>query len=397
MMNKNIEDIIKKAEQGDAHAQHLLAEHYIWGKYVNRDLDLYFKWNKLAAEQGHVESQRSVGRCYYNGFAVEQNYNEAVKWFKASGWYEKLGLCYLYGHGVEQNFEEAVKYFTEADDKEMLGECYLHGLGVERNINKTIELWETASEERTRYYNVMLKLGHLYGDGIEMEPNYEKALHWWYQLAINDSGEFGQEGAWAEAMYQLACYYYEGKGIKKSIKRALKCFKYTIDLFYDKKNHGEVWWEEYNRDKHVIESISRKIEGDISISDEPDFIIHARKILIKHGDMSIINKTKKAAQNGDKKAVEILQEFGIEFTAPVPPEPAVKKVRNEIVFVEKVKREKPIQLTIGETVTHRIFGEGRICEADGDIICVEFAIVGKKNFLNPEAFSKGFLTLERLI
>lgn len=61
----------------------------------------------------------------------------------------------------------------------MLDECYLHGLGVERNVNKTIELWEAASEERSRYYKVMLKLGHLYGDGIEMEPDYEKALQWW--------------------------------------------------------------------------------------------------------------------------------------------------------------------------------------------------------------------------
>ena len=350
------------------------------------------------AEQGDNSARSQIGSRYYYGFGgVEQNYNEAVKWFKAAGCYGSLGRCYLYGHGVKQNYEEAVKCFVAADDKDMLGECYLHGLGVERNVNKTIELWETASEELCRYYDVMHKLAHLYGDGIDMEPDYEKALQWWYQLAENDSGEFGQEGAWAEAMYQLACYYYEGKGVKKSMKRALKYFKYTIDLFYDKQDQGEVCWTEYNRDKHVIELISHKIEGDITISDEPNFIIHARKVLVKHGCKSVINKIKKAAQNGDEKATQILNEFGIEFIMPVVPEPVVEDTVSETVFVEDAKRKPPIQLTAGEIVTHRIFGDGCICEADGGVVCVEFPSVGKKKFLNPEAFSGGYLSLARLI
>ncbi len=111
------------------------------------------------AEQGDNIARRCIGsRYYYGRGGVEQNYEEAVKWFKSAGWYRMLGLCYLYGNGVEQNYEEAMKYFVLADDKDMLGECYLHGLGVERNVNKTIELWEAACEERCRYYDVMLKL-----------------------------------------------------------------------------------------------------------------------------------------------------------------------------------------------------------------------------------------------
>ena len=220
----------------------------------------------------------------------------------------EIGSRYYYGQGgVEQNYEEAVKYFVLADDKDMLGECYLHGLGVERNVNKTIELWETACEEHWRYYDVMLKLGHLYGDGIEIKPDYEKALEWWYQLAENDSGEFGQDGAFAEAMYQLACYYYEGKGVKKNLTFALELFRDTIDLFFGE-NRDAVFYQEYDREQHVIKT--HKIEGNITISDEPDFIIHAREVLVKHGCETVINEIQKAAQNGDKKAVEILRKFG---------------------------------------------------------------------------------------
>ncbi len=352
------------------------------------------------ANQGDNRARGQIGSAYYYGSCgVEQNYEEAVKWFKAAGvgLYGKLGLCYLYGHGVEQNYEEAVKCFVAADDKDMLGECYLHGLGVERNIDKTIELWETACEERSRYYDVMLKLAHLYGDGIEMEPDYKKALNWWYQLAQNDSGEFGQEGAFAEAMFQLACYYYEGKGVKKSLKWALKYFRYTIDLFYNMQVKGNVCWVEYDREKYAIKVNLHKIEGDITISAEPDFIIHARKILVKHGCKSAINKIKKAAQNGDEKAVDILKEFGIEFIIPKLPEPVLEEIGNETVWVEETKRETPIQLTVGEAVTHKIFGAGVVCKADGDIVWVEFVSVGKKKFLNPQAFSGGYLSLVRLI
>ncbi len=44
-----------------------------------------------------------------------------------------------------------------------------------------------------------------------------------------------------------------------------------------------------------------------------DFILHARKVLVKHGCKSVINKIKKAAQKGDKKAAQILKEFGVEW------------------------------------------------------------------------------------
>lgn len=349
------------------------------------------------ADQGDNRARGQIGsRYYYGRGGVEQNYEEAAKWFRAAGWYGKLGLCYLYGHGVEQNYEEAVKCFAVAGDKNMLGECYLHGLGVERNIHKTIELWETACEERCRYYDVMLKLAHLYGDGIEMEPDYKEALKWWYRLAENDSGEFGQEGAFAEAMYQLACYYYEGKGVKKSVKWALKYFRYTIELFYEK-SQGEVFFVEYDREHHVIKPHCHKVEGSVTISDEPDFVIHARKVLVKHGNKSVINKTKKAAQNGDERASEILKEFGIVFVAPVQPEPVVEEARNEIVWEEETRHKAPIQLSVGETVTHRIFGEGIVYKADGGVVSVEFGSYGIKRFMNPEAFYSGYLSLARPI
>ena len=162
-----------------------------------------------------------------------------------------------------------------------LGNHYVYGDGVERNVDKAIELWEAACEEITRCYSVMFRLGHLYGDGTDMEPDYEKAVDWWYQLCENDEGDFGD--GFTEAMYQLACYYYEGKGVKKNRAFALKCFKYTIDLFY---KHGtEPPALENEKDYRHFTDLFSKYKGKLPISEEPDFVINARKMLVKHGKM----------------------------------------------------------------------------------------------------------------
>ncbi len=40
------------------------------------------KWFRKAAEQGHVKAQRMLGLRYATGKGVPKNYTEAVKWFR---------------------------------------------------------------------------------------------------------------------------------------------------------------------------------------------------------------------------------------------------------------------------------------------------------------------------
>ena len=384
------------ADQGYAPALIDLGHSYFIGKYTEKDAAKGEKYFRLAIAQGDSKAMLQLGNIYWYGEYVPKNEEEALKLWRQSAELGnvaalvRLGMCYLYGNGLDQNYEEAFKCYLAADDKEMLGTCYLKGWGVDRNVEKTIELWESACEERTRYYAVMFLLAHLYGDGIEMEPDYKKALYWWDELAHNDSGEFLQDGAFAEAVYQIACCFYEGKGFKKNLKSALRYFKSTIDVFYDQE--PDIYFHEFDPERHVVILRSYEKDEKCFISQEPDFIIHARKILIKHGQKSIINKTKKAAQLGDVKAAEILNEFGIEYIIPKQPEPVIPEVKQDPVVKAEPKREPPVPVFVGDLLYHKNFGEGVVCEVDDDRICVEFASVGKKKFLNPEAFNKGFLS-----
>ena len=51
----------------------------------------------------------------------------------------------------------------------------------------------------------------------------------------------------------------------------------------------------------------------------------------------------------------------------------------------------PADAFVGDIVFHKSFGTGIVTEADENKITVEFESVGKKTFVNPDAFIDGFL------
>ena len=70
------------AEQGVALAQFSLGRGYYDGRGVPQDYAEAVKWYRLAAEQGDADAQFTVGRMYSKGQGVPQDYGEAVKWFR---------------------------------------------------------------------------------------------------------------------------------------------------------------------------------------------------------------------------------------------------------------------------------------------------------------------------
>ena len=63
-----------------------------------------------------------------------------------------LGFCYYQGIGVEENDEEAVKWFAKAAERGqpralfLLGECYEEGNGVKADLNKAKEYYQRAAD-----------------------------------------------------------------------------------------------------------------------------------------------------------------------------------------------------------------------------------------------------------
>ena len=70
-----------KAEAGDAEAQIDLGVMYEYGEGVEQDFKEAVKWYRKAAEQGDVNAQYNLGSRYYIGEGVPQDYVTAYAWY----------------------------------------------------------------------------------------------------------------------------------------------------------------------------------------------------------------------------------------------------------------------------------------------------------------------------
>ena len=103
---------------GQADAQQTLGNLYYKGEGVQQDYAEALKWYRKAAAQGLAVSQNMLGVMYDRGEAVPQNFAEAVKWFRKAAEQGlvsaqfSLGKKYAEGKGVPQNFAEAYVWLS---------------------------------------------------------------------------------------------------------------------------------------------------------------------------------------------------------------------------------------------------------------------------------------------
>ena len=97
-----------------------IAESYFEGNGVDQNIEKALKWYKIAAQNGHLYSQRKLAEIYEEGVLVKQDYKEAYKWYDEMaecGDIEAMyitGLYYLEGKGVKANKEEAIARIKKA-------------------------------------------------------------------------------------------------------------------------------------------------------------------------------------------------------------------------------------------------------------------------------------------
>ena len=146
-------------KQKIAAAQALLGFFYANGWSVNKDPAEAVKWWRKAAEQGDAMAQYNLAVCYLNGLGVSRDPAEAVKWYRkaADQGYTlaqyTLGMCYYKGLGVKPDHVETVKWFRKAADQGYalaqfnLGACYYNGLGVSRDKAEAEKWWRKAADQ----------------------------------------------------------------------------------------------------------------------------------------------------------------------------------------------------------------------------------------------------------
>ncbi|MBO5382704.1 MAG: SEL1-like repeat protein [Ruminococcus sp.] len=144
--------------------------------------------NTVNPTEEELDTWNKEGMKYYQGDGVEQNYEEAVKWFRmaARKGFTKamynIGICYNYGEGVPENKEEAAIWYNKAAEKNYvpaqigIAKLYLLGNGVPQDYKKHLYWLKRAAEQGSADAQYML--GGAYARGLGVDKNYKEAFKW---------------------------------------------------------------------------------------------------------------------------------------------------------------------------------------------------------------------------
>ena len=222
----NMSELYYQAECGDVNAQFRLGVCYENGTGVNQNFDEAVKWYRAAAEQGYAAAQCNLGSDYYNGTGVTQNFDEAVRWFRKAaeqGYADaqfRLGVCYENGTGVTQDLVEAVRWYRAAAEQGLstaqcnLGICYEYGTGVAKDPVEAVRWYRAAAEQGHAQAQFNLGVCYKYGTGVA--KNLVEAVKWYRKAA---------EQGYADAQCNLGVCYEFGTGVAKNLVEAVKLFR----------------------------------------------------------------------------------------------------------------------------------------------------------------------------
>ena len=248
------------AEQEHAEAQAMLGRLYDVGHGVPQNYSEALRWYRPAAEQNDPRAQFYLGLMYHNAHGVPQDESEAAKWIRraadqgdAEAQFE-MGGMYSVGAGVPQDYAETARWYRRAAeqgyaDAQFVLWLYHHeGRGVPKDPVEAARWLRMAAEQG--HADAQFKLGTLYIEGDGVPEDGAEAVRWLHRAAqqghaqtlemfgdtldelaeldatLEDVGggsetqgdaRFNQllgaaEGGDAEAQYDLAVVYVEGRG-----------------------------------------------------------------------------------------------------------------------------------------------------------------------------------------
>lgn len=209
------------AARGDPGAQFRMGVRFLEGDEVEEDPEEAFKWFLKAAEQDIPEAQYNVGLAYLDGWGAEVDHEKSVDWFFRSAEQgldsaqHSLALRYFHGEGVEVNYEEAAYWYSLAAEQghsfaqNNLGCMYLDGLGVPLDYGLA-EKWLGMSASMGNP-KAQFNLGNLYADPDTFLHNNQMAAGW-FSIAAREGH--------AASQVNLSYAYETGTGLKRNLVQA---------------------------------------------------------------------------------------------------------------------------------------------------------------------------------
>lgn len=247
-------------------------DHYIAGVRAYEsgdDTTAVAQW-KLSAAAGFVAAKNSLGRAYYFGEGVRQDYKTALLWLTQAAMAGNaeaqnfVGAMHQNGEGTAESTSIALDWYRKAAEQGNmyaqfnLGKFYHHGIEVKKDLNLAFSYFLMAAEQG--YDEAQVRLGYFYTEGLGVKQDYTQALRW-NLLASSQNN--------ADGMVQLANQYAMGLGCKRNGKGALHwleqaakqghlqavygigtLYEYGIDVVQDYRI-AAVWYEKAAKEGNI--------------------------------------------------------------------------------------------------------------------------------------------------
>lgn len=229
--------IKKGADAGHIDAYTSLADLYRTGGTIKKDTVKAVKYHTLAAEKGNVTSMTNLGNIYGSGRdEVKQDVELSFKFYKMAADLDypracyRIAYSYMNGKGTDVDHKLAHENLNKALENDYkyayftAGAWHMEGKGIEQNTAKGLEFLEKAISKGDAQANRYI--GYLYEFGENVKKNESKALNY-YQIAA-DKKE-------AIALNRLGKAYENGElGQTKSLDKAIDYYQRAHELKYER-------------------------------------------------------------------------------------------------------------------------------------------------------------------
>ena len=251
---------------GDTVAMLNMGLYYTHGLGLKQDYALGLDWLQKAADKGYAKAMLQLALMYEQGTGVKKDITKALAWLRKAadhnnaGAINELGVFYENGIGVSKNEPEAAAYYLRAanlgatEAMTNAGLVLMQGKGVKQNLHQARQWLLKAADAGD--VNAMHCLGYYY-QHFDSVNNCGLAIDWYLKAANHgDSQAVGPIGVismqpgctgtdqamvarWmeqqankgdADALFFLAGFYLEGKGVTTNHGRAMELMINVAEL-----------------------------------------------------------------------------------------------------------------------------------------------------------------------
>lgn len=148
---QSVQELVERAERGDAQAAFAIATAYASGRGVVQSDNEAARWFQKAAEEGLAEAQYNLGVLYVSGRGVGTDMAQAARWFEAAaeqGIAEaqyNIGMLYGLGQGVPRNDEVAAMWIRRAAGQGLARAQYNLAIRLEEGRGVPVDIEQAAT------------------------------------------------------------------------------------------------------------------------------------------------------------------------------------------------------------------------------------------------------------